>query len=57
MDYAIKVRVNSACTGVELKGLKQSMNPFDEIAVEEALKMKEAGQVEEIVAISIGPKQ
>jgi len=52
-----KVRVNSACTGVELKGLKQSMNPFDEIAVEEALKMKEAGQVEEIVAISIGPKQ
>jgi len=43
LDYAIKVRVNAAQTGVELKGLKQSMNPFDEIAVEEALKMREAG--------------
>ena len=39
LDYAIKVRVNTAKTGVELKGLKQSMNPFDEIAVEEAIKM------------------
>jgi electron transfer flavoprotein beta subunit len=43
LDYAIKVRVNSTKTGVELKGLKQSINPFDEIAVEEALKMREAG--------------
>ena len=41
LDYAIKVRVNKASTGVELKGLKQSMNPFDEIAIEEALRMKE----------------
>jgi electron transfer flavoprotein beta subunit len=57
LDYAIKVRVNSAMTGVELKGLKQSMNPFDEIAVEEALKLKEAGKLSEVVAMSIGPKQ
>ena len=57
LDYAIKVRVNSANTGVELKGLKQSMNPFDEIAVEEALKMREAGKIKEVVALSIGGKQ
>ena len=57
LDYAIKVRVNSGNTGVELKGLKQSMNPFDEIAVEEALKMREAGKVKEVVALSIGGKQ
>ena len=42
LDYAIKVRVNESCTGVALKGLKQSMNPFDEIAVEEAIRMREA---------------
>ncbi len=57
LDYAIKVRVNKGMTGVELKGLKQSMNPFDEIAVEEALRMKEAGHLKEVVAMSIGPKQ
>jgi electron transfer flavoprotein beta subunit len=57
LDYAIKVRVNAANSGVELKGLKQSINPFDEIAVEEAIKMKEAGHVKEVVAISIGDKQ
>lgn len=57
LDYAIKVRVNAASTGVELKGLKQSMNPFDEIAVEEAIKMREAGKVTEVVAMSIGGKQ
>jgi len=57
LDYAIKVRVNSANTGVELKGQKQSMNPFDEIAVEEALKMREAGKMIEVVALSIGGKQ
>lgn len=55
LDYAIKVRVNKACTGVELKGLKQSMNPFDEIAVEQAIKMREANQIKEVVAMSIGP--
>ena len=57
LDYAIKVRVNAACTGVEQKGLKQSMNPFDEIAVEEAIKMREAGKVSEVTAISIGDKK
>lgn len=56
LDYAIKVRVNQQKTGVELKGLKMSMNPFDEIAVEEAIKMKEKGLVKEIVALSIGDK-
>ena len=57
LDYAIKVRVNTARTGVELKGQKQSMNPFDEIAIEEALRMREKGTVSEVVALSIGPKQ
>lgn len=57
LDYAIKVRVNAQNTGVELKGLKQSMNPFDEIAIEEALKMREAGHVKEVIALSIGDKQ
>ena len=57
LDYAIKVRVNAANSGVELKGLKQSINPFDEIAVEEAIKMREAGQLKEVVAVSIGDKQ
>ena len=57
LDYAIKVRVNQAQTGVELKGLKQSMNPFDEIAVEEAIRLREQGKVSEVVAISIGAKQ
>jgi electron transfer flavoprotein beta subunit len=57
LDYAIKVRVNTDKTGVELKGLKQSMNPFDEIAIEEALKMREAGKIKEVVAISIGSKK
>lgn len=56
LDYAIKVRVNSANSGVELKGLKQSINPFDEIAIEEALKMREAGHVKEVIAMSIGDK-
>lgn len=56
LDYAIKVRVNAANTGVELKGLKQSINPFDEIAVEEAIKMREAGIIKEVVAMSIGDK-
>lgn len=57
LDYAIKVRVNSTNTGVELKGLKQSINPFDEIAIEEAIKMKESGHLKEVVAVSIGDKQ
>jgi len=56
LDYAIKVRVNAAQSGVELKGLKMSMNPFDEIAVEEAIKLREAGKIKEVIAVSIGPK-
>jgi electron transfer flavoprotein beta subunit len=57
LDYAIKVRVNAEKTGIATKGLKMSMNPFDEIAVEEALKLREAGKVSEVVALSIGDKQ
>ncbi len=54
--YSIKVRVNANNTGVEHKKLKQSKNPFDEIAVEEALKMKKAGLVKKVVAVSIDSK-
>ena len=57
LDYAIKVRVNSQKTAVETKGQKMSMNPFDEIAVEEALKLKESGKIKEVIAMSIGNKQ
>lgn len=57
LDYAIKVRVNPSKSGVELKGLKMSMNPFDEIAIEEAIQMREKGKIKEVVAISIGDKQ
>src|SRR5216110_849715 len=57
VDYNVKVRVKSDGTGVELANVKMSMNPFDEIAVEEALRLKEAGKVTEIVAVSIGPAQ
>lgn len=56
LDYAIKVRVNQAKTAVDLQGLKMSMNPFDEIAVEEALRMREAGKVKEVIALTIGDK-
>jgi electron transfer flavoprotein beta subunit len=57
VDYNVKIRVKPDGTGVELANVKMSMNPFDEIAVEEAVRMKEAGKAEEIVAVSIGPKQ
>jgi len=57
VDYAVKVRVNSAKTGIELANVKMSMNPFDEIATEEAVRMKDAGIASEIIAVSIGPKQ
>ncbi|WND03995.1 electron transfer flavoprotein subunit beta/FixA family protein [Temperatibacter marinus] len=56
VDYNVKVRVKSDNTGVELANVKMSMNPFDEIAVEEAIRLKEAGIVSEIVVVSIGPK-
>jgi electron transfer flavoprotein beta subunit len=54
IDYNVKVRVKQDRTGVDLANVKMSMNPFDEIAVEEAIRMKEAGKAEEIVAVSIG---
>lgn len=56
VDYNVKVRVKSDNTGVELANVKMSMNPFDEIAIEEAIRLKEAGKAEEIVVVSIGPK-
>ena len=54
VDYNVKVRVKSDKTGVELANVKMSMNPFDEIAVEEAIRLREAGTVSEVVAISMG---
>ncbi|KZC03168.1 electron transfer flavoprotein beta subunit [Methylobacterium sp. PvP062] len=56
VDYNVKIRVKADGSGVELANVKMSMNPFDEIAVEEAIRLKEKGQVTEIVAISIGPQ-
>ncbi|MFC6641357.1 MULTISPECIES: electron transfer flavoprotein subunit beta/FixA family protein [Sulfitobacter] len=57
IDYNVKVRVKADGSGVDLANVKMSMNPFDEIAVEQAIRLKEAGQAEEIVAVSIGVKQ
>lgn len=57
VDYNVKIRVRADGTGVELANVKMSMNPFDEIAIEEAIRMKEAGTVEEIIAVSIGPQK
>src|SRR5581483_8482012 len=57
VDYNVKVRVKSDGTGVETSGVKMSMNPFDEIAVEEAVRLKEKGQGTEIVAVSMGVAQ
>ena len=57
IDYNVKVRVKSDGSGVELANVKMSMNPFDEIGVEEAVRMKEAGTASEIVAISLGVQQ
>jgi electron transfer flavoprotein beta subunit len=56
VDYNVKIRVRSDGSGVELANVKMSMNPFDEIAVEEAIRLKEAGKASEIVAVSIGPQ-
>jgi len=55
IDYNVKPRVKSDGSGVDLANVKMSMNPFDEIAVEEAIRLKEAGSAEEIVAVSVGP--
>ncbi|NBT41382.1 MAG: electron transfer flavoprotein subunit beta/FixA family protein, partial [Alphaproteobacteria bacterium] len=57
VDYNVRVRVKADQTGVELANVKMSMNPFDEIAVEEAIRLKEAGKVTEIIACSIGVAQ
>src|SRR6478735_3509966 len=57
VDFNIKIRVKADGSGVELANVKMSMNPFDEIAVEEAIRQKEAGKATEIVAVSIGPAQ
>ena len=54
IDYNVKVRVKADGSGVDLTNVKMSMNPFDEIAVEEAIRLKEAGKVEEIIVVSIG---
>jgi electron transfer flavoprotein beta subunit len=55
VDYNVKIRVKPDGSGVELANVKMSMNPFDEIAVEEAIRLKEKGQAAEIVAVSVGP--
>jgi electron transfer flavoprotein beta subunit len=57
VDYNVKIRVKGDGSGVELANVKMSMNPFDEIAVEEAIRLKEQGKATEIVAVSIGPQQ
>ena len=57
VDFNVKIRVKADGSGVELANVKMSMNPFDEIAVEEAIRLKEAGTADEVVVVSIGPAQ
>src|SRR6202030_3903448 len=57
VDFNVKIRVKPDGSGVELTNVKMSMNPFDEIAVEEALRLKEAGKATEVICVSIGPAQ
>ena len=57
IDYNVKVRVKADGSGVDLANVKMSMNPFDEISVEQAIRLKEAGQADEVVVVSIGVKQ
>ncbi len=57
VDYNVKVRVKADGSGVELANVKMSVNPFDEIALEEAVRLKEAGKASEVVAVSIGPEK
>ncbi len=57
IDYNVKIRVKADNTGVETANVKMSMNPFDEISVEEAIRLREAGTAEEIIAVSMGPQQ
>ena len=57
VDYNVKIRMRADGSGVELANVKMSMNPFDEIGVEEAIRLKEAGKATEIIVVSIGPQQ
>jgi electron transfer flavoprotein beta subunit len=57
VDYNVKIRVRPDGSGVDLSNVKMSMNPFDEIAVEEALRLREAGKASEVIAVSVGPSQ
>ncbi len=57
IDYNVKIRVKADGSGVETANVKMSMNPFDEIAIEEALRLKEAGKATEVIAVSVGPQQ
>jgi electron transfer flavoprotein beta subunit len=57
VDYNVKIRVKADGSGVELANVKMSMNPFDEIGVEEAVRLKESGKATEVIAVSIGPAQ
>jgi len=57
VDYNVKIRVKADKTGVDLANVKMSMNPFDEIGVEEAVRLKEQGKATEVIAVSIGPQQ
>src|SRR5271165_1495648 len=57
VDYNVKIRVKTDGSGVELANVKMSMNPFDEISVEEALRLREAGKASEVIVVSIGPRQ
>jgi len=57
IDYNVKIRVKADQTGVETANVKMSMNPFDEISVEEAIRLKEAGKAEEVIVVSVGPQQ
>ena len=57
IDYNVKVRVKADQSGVETANVKMSMNPFDEIGVEEAIRLHEAGKAEEVIAVSLGPQQ
>src|SRR5271154_1756162 len=57
VDYNVKIRVKADKTGVETANVKMSMNPFDEIGVEEAVRLKEAGKATEIIAVSLGVQQ
>ena len=57
IDYAVKIQVKSDFSGVVTEGVKHAMNPFDEIAIEEAIRMKEKKLVKEVIAVSCGPAQ